>query len=74
MNLEDSPLKEVEKESLAELFARDPLQLTKTDVESICKELRARRSQWQQDEQRTRNKDKKVALSQSEMDELLNSI
>lgn len=74
MNLEDSPLKEAEKGSLAELFQRDPLSLTNDDVEAICKELRARRQAWALDESKGKEKKEKVTLSKGEMDDLLNSL
>jgi len=62
---------EVEKNSLAELFKRDPLELTDSQVETICKELRAQRAKWQLDEVKAKNKPKKPELSQGQMDDLL---
>ena len=74
--LENSPLKEVEKGSLAELFQRDPLKLSSNDVQRICQELRSKRSQWALDEAKNRVKKeaKKESLSQIDMDDLLNSL
>ena len=43
-----SPLMEVPKDSLSELFARDPLSLTKADITTIVAELRAQRAKWVQ--------------------------
>ena len=70
-----SPLNEVDKDSLAELFAKDPLELTQSDVTRICVELRAQRAKWQQDDRAKssgKGKTAKVALSKAEMDDLLN--
>lgn len=74
MNLETSPLTEPDKNSLATLFARDPLKLTREDVQSICVELRKQREKWMLDEVKKANKPKKAALSAGEMDDLLNSL
>ena len=42
----NSPLLEAQAESLQELFDKDPLQLTDSDVEKIVTELRAQRGRW----------------------------
>jgi len=63
---------EVEKNSLSELFQRDPLSLNDTDIERVCKELRGQRDRWMQDEVKAKNKPKKIELSKGEMDDLLN--
>lgn len=73
--LETSPLTEVPQESLSELFQRDPLKLTKTDLERICKELRAQRAQWQIEDAAKQAKPKKAkAAAKPLMDAELNSI
>jgi hypothetical protein len=41
-----SPLLEAELESLDELFARDPLQLSEQDLDKIIANLRAARNRW----------------------------
>lgn len=41
-----SPLSEADPSSLDELFARDPLDLTKDDLDSIASELRDHRGLW----------------------------
>lgn len=41
-----SPLTEAQPESLQELFDKDPLSLTDSDVEKIVTELRAARALW----------------------------
>lgn len=43
----NSPLLEAQAESLQELFDKDPLSLTDSDVEKIVTELRAQRGRWQ---------------------------
>lgn len=42
-----SPLEEATPDSLQELFDRDPLQLTDSDIEKIVTELRAQRARWE---------------------------
>ena len=42
----NSPLSEAKIESLDELFSRDPLGLTDTDVTKIVTELRRQRANW----------------------------
>lgn len=71
-----SPLNEVEKNSLAELFARDPEKLTKEDLGAICVELRAQRAKWQvEDTNKQRGvKTPKATLSQAEMDSILDNL
>lgn len=68
-----SPLTEVPKDSLAELFQKDPLTLTKADIGIICDELRKQRDKWQKDEVIKANKPAKakVTMSAKEMDDLL---
>ena len=56
----NSPLTEVPKESLAELFKRDPLKLSDQDVERICVELRKQRAQWAVEEVAKAAKPKKA--------------
>jgi hypothetical protein len=41
---------ELDPNSLAELFARDPLELTDTDVDSIVATMRAQRHRWANEE------------------------
>lgn len=75
MELENSPLNEVEKDSLAVLFQRDPLSLTKEDVERICKELRSKRLQWAEDDKKAANKrEAKKQLPQIDIDDILNTL
>lgn len=71
-----SPLNEVEQDSLAEVFARDPFQLSQQDIQKICTELRAQRQRWQSEDS-TKSKGgraPKVTLSSAEMDSILDSI
>lgn len=44
--IEPSPLEEASKSSLAELFAMDPLKLTRTDRGAIVAEFRRVRALW----------------------------
>jgi hypothetical protein len=46
----DSPLQEADPNSLSELFARDPLELTQQDIKTIVAKLRASRAIWNQEE------------------------
>lgn len=43
---EPSPLEEASKSSLAELFAMDPLKLTRADRTTIVAEFRRMRAKW----------------------------
>lgn len=45
-----SPLAEASEASLAELFARDPLDLTEQDLSRMVEEFRRMRAKWQADE------------------------
>lgn len=45
---EPSPLQEADPASLQELFNRDPLSLTDSDIDRIVTELRAQRARWEQ--------------------------
>lgn len=45
---EPSPLQEADPASLQELFDRDPLSLTDSDIDRIVTELRAQRARWEQ--------------------------
>lgn len=45
-----SPLAEAKPESLDELFSRDPLSLSDSDVDQIVDSLRAHRRLWAQEE------------------------
>lgn len=70
-----SPLTEVNKEALAELFQKDPFLLTKDDIKVICQELRKARERWMKDDfVKTSEKKTKVTMSAKEMEDLLNSI
>lgn len=42
-----TPLAEASPESLAELFAKDPLSLTDSDIERIVTSLREARAKWE---------------------------
>jgi hypothetical protein len=55
----ESPLATARPDSLAELFERDPLNLTDGDIERIVQELRSAREKWIIAEK----KGKKVAAS-----------
>jgi hypothetical protein len=55
----ESPLAAASPSSLAELFERDPLNLTDGDIERIVQELRSAREKWIIAEK----KGKKVAAS-----------
>lgn len=75
MELENSPLNEVDKNSLAELFAMDPLKLSKEDVEKICVKLREKRKEWALSEAKTKHKaEAKKNLPQIDMDDILNGL
>lgn len=74
-----SPLQEVEKESLAELFARDPESLSDSDLERIVSELRTKRSLWLQTEEAGKRKKaepkaKPKTLSKEELNSLLDEL
>lgn len=45
-----SPLPEADPISLDELFDRDPLELTKANIEQIIQSFRAQRLTWEQEE------------------------
>ncbi len=73
-----SPLTEVAKDSLASLFAKDPFQLTKTDITAICIELRAQRARWMIEEkakpikkEAKARKEKATLLNEGEINDLL---
>jgi len=53
-----SPLSEADPASLDELFARDPLELTNDDLESIASELRDHRGLWGIADEEAKNKKK----------------
>jgi hypothetical protein len=44
--MSNSPLSEASSESLSELFAKDPLELTTEDISRVVSELRAQRERW----------------------------
>lgn len=75
-----SPLLEVEKESLSELFQRDPLELSEQDLRKIVETLRGQRKLWLQAEATPKApRGKKAAstkpsLSAAELDDLLDGI
>jgi hypothetical protein len=54
-----NPLREASPESLNELFERDPLSLTDSDVESIVAQLRVARSKWAEEEAQKQRSGKK---------------
>jgi len=56
---EDSPLREA-KPSMAEIFQRDPLQLTRQDRDAIVAVLRQRRVEFQREEVASKNKPKRT--------------
>lgn len=60
---QETPLAEAEAFSLDELFSRDPLDLTDDDLRKIVHELRARRSQWAQEEEAAQKEGRKVRSS-----------
>ena len=70
--MNSSPLTEVNKNSLADLFAKDPCKLTKEDVTEICRELRAKRNQWATED--AKPKRKKESINQGDMNDLLNNL
>lgn len=47
-----SPLSEASPTSLQELFDRDPLSLSDSDIDTIVLELRTQRERWQQAEKK----------------------
>lgn len=71
-------------ESLTALFNKDPMELTKADLDTIVSELRTQRKNWAADEAakaanggrkpRTVKASGKPSLSASEMDDLLDGI
>jgi hypothetical protein len=54
-----NPLREASPESLNELFERDPLSLSDSDVESIVQQLRVARSKWAEEEAQKKSAGKK---------------
>ena len=74
-----SPLQEVEKESLSELFARDPESLSEADLDRIVSELRSKRMLWLQTEEAGKKKKaepkaKPKTLSKEELNSLLDEL
>lgn len=65
-----SPLQEVSKDSLSELFARDPLELSDQDISRIVVELRAQRSKFIIKEAAAKAKPKKPKIDTAELDSL----
>ena len=53
-----SPLSEADPASLDELFARDPLELTNDDLDSIASDLRGHRGLWIVADDEAKNKKK----------------
>jgi hypothetical protein len=66
------PLREADPASLNELFERDPLSLTDSDVESIVAQLRVARSKWAEEEaqKQSRGKKSKPADANLNLDDL----
>lgn len=69
-----SPLTEVEKESLSDLFAKDPLKLDRKDIDRICAELRAQRAKWASEDHEKPKKKEKATLTEGQMNDLLDGI
>lgn len=56
-----SPLAEVQPQTLGELFSRDPLSLSDQDIDKIVEELRRQRAKWQEAEATGRKSAAKAA-------------
>jgi len=52
-------LTDTNAQSLEELFDKDPLHLTDSDVEAICKAQREQRKRWQAEEDAARREGRK---------------
>jgi hypothetical protein len=50
----DQPLTEASGDTIADLFARDPLDLTDAEVDRIIDELRKKRVEWFEEETRAK--------------------
>ena len=76
--LPESPLTEVDPESLNELIARDPLELTSQNIKTIVTQLRAQRILWEREEASSKKTGKranaKKALSPTETKKLLENL
>ncbi len=55
-----TPLTQVEPESLTELMDRDPDNLTQENIIQMTEALRESRREWESDETTARNKDKRT--------------
>lgn len=58
-----TPLAEAEAESLQELFDKDPLKLTRDDIETIVSELRAQRERFAKAEAKPKKQAAPASLS-----------
>ena len=74
---DENPLTEVDPLSISELFARDPLDLTQTDLEKMVEYYRINRAKWATEEssavkegRRARPKKAKVTLGDVKLDDL----
>ena len=68
-----NPLEEVPPTSLNELFDRDPLSLTKSDISQIVEAFRSQRGQWAREELQGKGEKKgktKITDSQIKLDDL----
>ncbi len=71
-----SPLEGIKHQTLDELFSRDPLTLSDSDLTEIVKNLRAQREKWAVEEQQTQTKSrpKKSPPTQQELQDLANTL
>jgi hypothetical protein len=63
-----SPLAEADASSLQELFDKDPLLLTDSDIEKIVTELRAQRGRWVLAEKKGKKKEAPKNISLADLD------
>ena len=72
---ETSPVKDIEPNSLNELFSRDPLELADQDIDRIVEVLRERRNNWLLTEESPKPKRAPAKkLTQAEVDDLLKDL
>lgn len=64
---EPSPLSEATSDSLDELFRRDPLGLTDSDLDRIIEAMREKRTLWKQSEALKASKPKGSAAAKREL-------
>lgn len=74
-NLPTSPLTEVDPDSLNELMARDPLELSGQNIQTIVQALRSQRIIWERDEKaKPKKATAKTKISTEEAKALLDGL